>query len=86
MYLLDTDHIVILQQGESIELGHLLDRMAACPDIDFYYPIIAFHEQMLGSHAYIARAMTRKKNAFPLHAGTRNTPHARIIIVNCKRR
>jgi len=56
MFLLDTDYAVLLQCGDSEELRCLLERMSAYPDGDFYYPVIAFHEQMLGANAYISRA------------------------------
>jgi tRNA(fMet)-specific endonuclease VapC len=60
MYLLDTDYMVLMQRGSGPDLGRLLQRMAARPDTDFFYPIVAFHEQMLGAHTYIARAKTQR--------------------------
>ena len=51
MFLLDTDYAVLLQRGSSDELRRLLDRMSAYPDTDFHYPVISFHEQMLGANA-----------------------------------
>lgn len=59
MYVLDTDHIVLLQHGAGSELRRLLQRMALHPDTDFFYPVIAFHEQMLGANAYISGARKR---------------------------
>jgi hypothetical protein len=53
MFLLDTDYAVLLQRGSGPELRTLLMRMSAYADTVFYYPVIAFHEQMLGANAYI---------------------------------
>ncbi len=61
MYVLDTDYVVLLQRGVGIELERLLQRMARHPDTAFFYPLIAFHEQMLGANTYIARARTREE-------------------------
>jgi hypothetical protein len=59
MYVLDTDYVVLFQRGSGVELQRLLQRMALYPDTAFFYPVIAFHEQMLGANAYIAQAQTR---------------------------
>ena len=56
MYLLDTDHVVILQTRPRGDFERLVDRMNQHPATDFYVPIVAFHEQMLGWNAYISRA------------------------------
>ncbi len=61
MFLLDTDYAVLLQRGNSDELRRLLNRMSAYPEADFHYPVIAFHEQMLGANAYISRAKLRRE-------------------------
>jgi len=61
MFLLDTDYVVLMQRGPSEELGRLLNRMAAYSDTDFYLPVVAFHEQMLGANAYISRAKSRSE-------------------------
>jgi len=59
MFLLDTDYAVLLQRGTGPELQRLLERMSEHPDADFSYPVVAFHEQMLGANAYISRAKSR---------------------------
>lgn len=61
MFLFDTDYVVLLQRGTGDELERLLDRMAAYPSSEFYYPVVAFHEQMLGANAYISRAKSRRE-------------------------
>jgi tRNA(fMet)-specific endonuclease VapC len=60
MYLLDTDHISLLGHSGSVEFNNLVRRMESHPDESLFYPIIAFHEQMLGANVYIARARTRR--------------------------
>ena len=60
MYLLDTDHLSLLGHSESVEFGRIVRRMESHPDESLFYPIIAFHEQMLGANVYITRARMRR--------------------------
>lgn len=55
-YLLDTDHLSILQRQAGQDYINLSVRMAHYPLSEFAVSIVTFHEQMLGSHAYINRA------------------------------
>lgn len=55
-YLLDTDHISILQRQSGAEFATLTARIAQHPLGDFAFSIISFHEQVLGCHAYVNRA------------------------------
>jgi tRNA(fMet)-specific endonuclease VapC len=55
-YLLDTDHLSILQRQAGQDYINLSARMANYPLSDFAVSTITFHEQMLGSHTYINRA------------------------------
>ncbi len=55
-YLLDTDHLSILQRQVGQDYTNLSTRMAHYPPSDFAVSSVTFHEQMLGSHAYINRA------------------------------
>jgi tRNA(fMet)-specific endonuclease VapC len=57
-YLLDTDHLSILQRQAGEEYRNLAKRMAQHLLSDFAISIVTFHEQMLGSHAYINRGRT----------------------------
>ncbi|HLO48498.1 MAG TPA: type II toxin-antitoxin system VapC family toxin [Kamptonema sp.] len=57
-YLLDTDHLSILQRQTGKDYSNLSTRMAQYPLSDFAVSIVTFHEQMLGCHAYINRART----------------------------
>lgn len=55
-YLLDTDHLSILQRKTGKDYDNLSTRMTRYPVSDFAVSIVTFHEQMLGCHAYINRA------------------------------
>lgn len=58
-YLLDTDHLSILQRQTGTDYSNLSTRMAQYPLSDFAVSIVTFHEQMLGCHAYINRDCLR---------------------------
>ena len=55
-YLLDTDHLSILQRQTGKDFNNLSTRMVQYPLSDFAVSTVTFHEQMLGSHTYINRA------------------------------
>ena len=55
-YLLDTDHISILQRQTSPEYAKLMARMGQHQPGDFAFSVISFHEQVIGCHSYINRA------------------------------
>jgi tRNA(fMet)-specific endonuclease VapC len=57
-YLLDTDHLSILQRQSGKDYSNLATHMAHYPPSDFAVSIVTFHEQMLGCHAYINRDLT----------------------------
>jgi tRNA(fMet)-specific endonuclease VapC len=57
-YLLDTDHISVLQQQSGTDYNVLCTRMAQYPPADLALSVVSFHEQVLGCHTYIARART----------------------------
>jgi tRNA(fMet)-specific endonuclease VapC len=54
-YLLDTDHLSILQKSTGRDYECLSARMAQIPISDFGISIVTVHEQFLGSHTYISR-------------------------------
>jgi tRNA(fMet)-specific endonuclease VapC len=56
MFLLDTDHIAIVQRQTQPEYGRLSHRMGIHPPTAFYYSIVSLHEQTLGANLYVARA------------------------------
>jgi len=55
-YLLDTDHISILQRQAGSEYATLLRQIAQHSPTDLACSIISFHEQVLGCHTYIRQA------------------------------
>lgn len=61
MFLLDTDHISILQRRASQERDRLVRRMATQPTNRFYFSIVSFHEQLLGANVLVQRAHSREK-------------------------
>jgi tRNA(fMet)-specific endonuclease VapC len=57
-FLLDTDHISILQKQSGPEYATLIAHIAQVPRADLAFCIVSFHEQVLGCNAYIAQART----------------------------
>jgi tRNA(fMet)-specific endonuclease VapC len=55
-FLLDTDHISILQKQSGPEFANLISRIASVSHADLTFCIVSFHEQVLGCNAYIAKA------------------------------
>jgi tRNA(fMet)-specific endonuclease VapC len=55
-YLLDTDHLSIIQQRTSPEYGAIMARFALHPRSDIVLSVISFHEQVLGCHTFLTRA------------------------------
>ncbi len=60
-YLLETDHISVLEWQAGQEYAALSSRMAAHPAEDFAISIVSFDEQTLGAHNYVVRARTRER-------------------------
>ena len=58
MFLLDTDHLGIIQRQTQPEFGRLIARIGTHPPTDFFVSIISFHEQVTGWNAYLNRART----------------------------
>jgi tRNA(fMet)-specific endonuclease VapC len=59
MYILDTDHVGILQRATGAEYSALSRRISRQSQTDLYVTIVSFHEQLLGWNAYIARAKSQ---------------------------
>jgi tRNA(fMet)-specific endonuclease VapC len=47
-FLLDTDHISILQKQSGPEYSALMARVGRVPRVDLAFCIVSFHEQVLG--------------------------------------
>lgn len=56
VYILDTDHLGILQRATGAAFKALSVRLAQHSQMDFFVAIVSFHEEILGWNAYIARA------------------------------
>jgi len=56
VYLLDTDHLGILQRETRPEFQYLMSRMADFEPSDFFISIVSFHEQVAGWYTYLNRA------------------------------
>lgn len=56
IYLLDTDHISILQRRSGDSYSQLRSRISQYAEEDFALSVISFHEQFLGANELIARA------------------------------
>ena len=55
-YLLDTDHLSIIQRQTGQDYLNLSTRMSQYPLSDFAVSTVTFHEHIIGSHTYINRA------------------------------
>jgi tRNA(fMet)-specific endonuclease VapC len=54
-FLLDTDHLTILQRQSGPEYAALSARVAGQAPGDLALSVVSFHEQVLGTHTYILR-------------------------------
>ncbi len=57
-FLLDTDHISILQKQSGSDYVALMARITRVPRANLAFCIVSFHEQVLGCNTYIAQAKT----------------------------
>lgn len=55
-YLLDTDHLSILQRQTGMPYVTLWGKLSSIPSSELACAIISFHEQTLGCYAYINKA------------------------------
>lgn len=60
MFLLDTDHLGIVQQRSEPAFTRLHARLAGHPPHLFFVSIVSFQEQVAGWNAYLNRARTRE--------------------------
>jgi tRNA(fMet)-specific endonuclease VapC len=59
-YVLDTDHISLIQRKQNPEFGVIQANFALHIRDEIYTSIASFHEQVLGGHNYIAQARTNQ--------------------------
>lgn len=60
-YLLDTDHITLLQRATGPAYARLQARLAQYPLAELAFAIISLHAQVVGCHAYINQARTTEE-------------------------
>lgn len=58
MFLLDTDHLSIVQREQGDMYARLMDRLKRVRKADVYVSMVSFHEQVLGLHDHVNRAKT----------------------------
>jgi tRNA(fMet)-specific endonuclease VapC len=58
LFLLDTDHLGIMQRQTEPEFSRLIGRIGEHQPTEFLIPIVSFHEQVSGWNAYLHRART----------------------------
>ncbi|MFN0016619.1 MAG: type II toxin-antitoxin system VapC family toxin [Pirellulaceae bacterium] len=56
MYLLDTDHLSILQRPEDQAFPRLMSRIASADPAEIFVSIVSFQEQVTGWNNYVSRA------------------------------
>jgi tRNA(fMet)-specific endonuclease VapC len=55
-YLLDTDHLSILQRKAGLEYANLSNWMNQFTPADFACCVVSLHEQVVGAHAFLNQA------------------------------
>jgi len=55
-YLLDTDHLSILQRRAGAEYRRLSTWMAQLLPVDFACCVVSLHEQLMGAHNFLSQA------------------------------
>ncbi len=58
MFILDTDHLALLEQRRGVECENLIARMARHSPSSFFATIASFHEQVNGWNQYLAKAIS----------------------------
>ena len=56
MFILDTDHIGIVQWESEPEYSRLMARFGLHADDDFFVTVVSLHEEFLGWNSYISKA------------------------------
>lgn len=56
MYLLDTNHVVCFQYGNSPEYLRLKSRLENVPENKIFVCVVSFHESILGWNKYLAKS------------------------------
>jgi tRNA(fMet)-specific endonuclease VapC len=59
-YVLDTDHISLIQRKQNPEYRAIQANFALHASDEIFLSIVSFHEQVLGAHSYLARARSER--------------------------
>lgn len=57
MYILDTDHISIIESRRGIEFANIIRRISAIDRSQLHVTIVSFHEQVTGWNRYLSNAV-----------------------------
>ena len=61
MYILDTDHLGILQRRRGHEFDQLVQKIAAIGDVNVYVTIVSFHEIVSGWTKFVKQSQDSQK-------------------------
>lgn len=64
MFLLDSDHLTIMQRRSGAEYGILERRLRSVADTEVFVSIVSFHEQVGGWNKHLARPRSRRDVVF----------------------
>jgi tRNA(fMet)-specific endonuclease VapC len=81
-YLIDTDHISLIQRPPGPELTAFLAHCAVHSPGDIVYCVVSFHEQTAGAHSHITRARTAAEviRGYELMSGVLQTYTNQIVL------
>lgn len=64
MYVLDTDHLGILQRKRGREFEQLMRKLATVEETQVYVTIVSFHEQVAGWTKYVKGSLDQSRIIF----------------------
>jgi len=67
VYVLDSNHLTILQRTRGPEFVDLQQRLSSIPETDVFVTIVSFHEQIGGWNKLLARPKSQRDVVFAYH-------------------
>ena len=67
MYVLDSDHLSIIQRAQGTEFAILQKRLHAIQETDVFVSIVSFHEQVGGWNKLLAKPKSQRDVIFAYH-------------------
>lgn len=61
MFILDTDHLGVLQRGRGAEYDRISQRIAEIGDVNIFVTIVSFHEIVAGWTKYVKQSTDQGK-------------------------